>query len=99
MRKTIISCVILITAVVTGRAQFFIEGELSVRYYEYKDTYSGVSKKSNSHLTIYISPKVGYWLNDRMSVGVNATYITQMVKYKSDPSDPYLEMISGEWHP
>ena len=86
MRKIVIICSILITTAIASQAQFFTEGEFGVRYYELKETNSGVL--NNSNLTFRISPKVGYWFNDRIAVGLNVSYnpiISKRTIYMIDP--------------
>jgi hypothetical protein len=74
MKKKILFLVILCMTVVTSSAQFFIEGNLGGSYAEVKGKNEGILSSQGSSYSISIAPKVGYWLNDRMAIGLAASY-------------------------
>ena len=71
-KKFIVLTILLITTSVS-HAQLFIEGNLGVNYNTSKGT-GGENESSYSSLNFGVAPKVGYWLNDRLAVGVSIFY-------------------------
>lgn len=69
MKKIIITCILITTAVITANAQFFIEGSISLNYRD-TETLSGTNPSTSS---FSISPQVGYRLNNNIALGVSAT--------------------------
>jgi hypothetical protein len=63
-----------------SNAQFFIEGNLGVNYSSGKNESGDILTAKSSGFGITVSPKVGYWLNDRMAVGIGISYGTQNAK-------------------
>ena len=86
MKKKLIVLTILLITTSVSHAQLFIEGNLRVGYNTNKGTV-GENDESNSSLTFGVAPKVGYWLNDRMAIGVSISYNrnNQTHRYMSDP--------------
>jgi hypothetical protein len=84
MKKTFIVLTILLTAATAANAQFFIEGELGMSYYENDGKEENITTINSSSLDFTVSPKVGYWLNERISVGVSASYIRSSSKTNAD---------------
>ena len=77
MKKVFIVCIALFTAVVAGHAQFFIEGNVGVSSSEDKITVGKITHNRSSDLFFSVSPKAGYWLNERIAVGIGLSYIGQ----------------------
>jgi len=74
MKRTIIIFTVLFTTFLTCYGQFFIEGNLGVSYGINKRENAGNIENRTSELILGVSPKVGYWLNDRMAAGVCVSY-------------------------
>ena len=82
MRKIFIVFNLLLSTVFTGHAQFFIEGYLGVvSSNSISDKSEGFEKSNdNDYFRFSVSPKIGYWLNDRMAVGINVIYASQPIE-------------------
>jgi len=63
----------MVTAVITANAQFFVEGSVDFKYQKTEVTSGGVSSSFPSTFSYSISPRVGYWLNNNIAVGINPT--------------------------
>lgn len=80
MKKTIIMIVVVLTTIITANAQFFAGGSLGVGYGE-RDHYNPDYVVIND-FSFYISPKVGYKLNDNISIGTNVSLMNSITKHK-----------------
>ncbi|MDR2910224.1 MAG: hypothetical protein LBV47_02505 [Bacteroidales bacterium] len=69
-KKIIVFFIALFTFVVTGNAQVFIEGSLGLTHNKVELSGGAVSDDSHS-TTVSVSPKIGYWLNDNIAIGIN----------------------------
>ena len=88
MKKFCIVFIMLITTIVVGNAQFFIEGGFRVSYSDSKNTGSDIIYDLSS-FSFSASPKIGYWLNDRMAVGANIFYSETIINNNtSNLNDP-----------
>jgi hypothetical protein len=89
MKKAVITFIILVATVTAGNAQFFVEGGLGVSFSEGEYTQEGSMTNRTSGSTFNISPKVGYWVNDRMAVGASVFYYGSTQKTAiSGPDNP-----------
>ena len=92
MKRIFSVFIILVSTSVVGHAQFFIEGNLGVSSNFNKGT-TGDNEESRSALIFGASPKVGYWLNDRMAVGVSVSY------NRYNQTDRYMNLEQEkQWH-
>ena len=100
MRKIIVAFTFLLTTAVVGRAQFFIEGDLGITFSSHKVAYRGVQTSSHSNFIFSVSPKVGYWLNERIALGINFTYTGQPKYTNLNPSltdESNTEYRNSDW--
>ena len=73
MKKIIILCILITVTIITANAQLFMEGSVGLNYRD--------SERSASISSFSISPKVGYWLNDNIAIGINP--IVSISTYKN----------------
>jgi hypothetical protein len=98
MKKMILIYALLLATSIVCSAQFFIEGDLGASVSNHKVEYGGVESDSNSNFNLFFSPRIGYWLNDRMAIGINITY-SGAPKYSSlrvSPPEDYGLIIKTE---
>ena len=87
---------IMFLTATSGYAQFFIEGSVSANFSE-KENDGTTDKSSISYFGI--SPKAGYWLNDRWAIGAGLSYsrlaeeysYTVITEYVNERLTPMLE--------
>ena len=96
MKKIIILCILLITtAVTTANAQFFIEGNVEFKGMNGKVT--GFNSVNTN--TFSISPDIGYWLNDKVAIGINPIFFISSNK-NMNPNNVYdsdLDLKAQGW--
>jgi|GEM_PF-2038064 len=84
MKKTIIVFIIIVLTSIAVNAQFFIEGSIGLQYINGNNS-DGV--KSPSSFSINISPQAGYWLNENIAIGTNATIgISNSIERPNEPN-------------
>jgi hypothetical protein len=64
MKKIVILFITIIVATATANAQFFIEGSVGFRYADSSDT-------DYSSSSLSIAPSIGYWLNNKVAIGIS----------------------------
>ncbi|MDR2148995.1 MAG: outer membrane beta-barrel protein [Tannerella sp.] len=74
-KQSLLILVISMMTVASGYAQFFVEGSMSVNQIGYERKYA-VEEETDLGKTVSfgLSPKVGYWFNDRVAAGISASY-------------------------
>ncbi|MDR2909939.1 MAG: hypothetical protein LBV47_01025 [Bacteroidales bacterium] len=68
MKKIIILFFLITTTIATASAQVFIEGSVG---FNYSDNYLNLDYSSSS---FSISPSVGYWLNNKVAIGISPMF-------------------------
>jgi len=83
--------IMLAATTVVGNAQFFVEGSVGMDYGGAKTSLTGISNDvPSSILSFHFSPKLGYWLNDNIAIGVKGYFSGSTNKQKKvDPNNPY----------
>ena len=71
MKKLIISCAVVMTAV-CAQAQLFVGGTLGFDYTAGKTVAGSITEKGDATITIEFSPMVGFSISDNFAVGVQA---------------------------
>jgi len=82
----------ILATIVAANAQFFVEGIVGVSHY--KHGYVGSSPFST--FSISISPKTGYWLNDKIAVGTEVSFSNSVSKnntFDPDSQEPTIREI------
>ena len=93
MKKVIIVCFIMVASSITGKAQYFVAGELGFGLSNGKRSEGGVTEDSPSSTSFNFSPALGYWLNDKIAVGAGAAIgVLISSQKKTDPLNPEKEI-------
>ena len=87
---------------VAGNAHYFVEGSIGVSYNSDRYSVDGTTTKLPTYLSFNISPKVGYWLNDKIAVGTEASFfnrITKRIEYDANKPEQEIEYkeLSPGW--
>jgi outer membrane protein len=80
MKKLMITAAIVIAAMATGNAQMFIGGGLGLDFTSSKSEEGSSSEKGPKTLSFEITPKVGYYLNDKMAIGLELGFLNASTK-------------------
>jgi len=89
VKKGVVLLIILVANIVAGNAQFFVEEITEISYNSHKNSVDGVSHTGPSNFSIGIKPKVGYYLNEHIAMGVNPSFYYSVSKMMiSDPDNP-----------
>ena len=94
--KTIIIFAIFFSSAANVYSQYFIEGSLSVGYRDQKFTENNRLTENPSTSSIYVAPKVGYWLNNRIAVGVKPYFAADRSKQIIPDPDNFDREIKSE---
>ena len=73
MKRVIIICLIIVASVASVNAQYFIEGDIGVSYDKVELSGSGIpdgTHHNKPNYDAYISPQIGYWLNNKVALGI-----------------------------
>jgi len=87
MRRLIVALFALFMTVLTVNAQVFIGGGLGLNFGDGKSSLSS-SESTNSSLGFSISPQVGYYLNNDLSIGLSGSLSNRWSK-----NNPVLNKI------
>ena len=88
MKRVIVALFALLVTVITVEAQVFVGGGLGLSFSDGESS-SGSTEYSGSSFGFSISPQVGYYLTDDLSVGVSGYLASNWSKNKRiDPNDP-----------
>ena len=87
MKKVIIALAVLIAAVFTSNAQVFIGGGVGMDLSGGKYKSGSNSTDKPTVLSVEVTPKVGFFLNDDFAVGLQAGIISETRKWNSGSQD------------
>jgi len=94
--KTIITLIMLIVAVATSNAQYFVEWSIGMSYNDALVSEGNIvqNKKMSYDIHYAVSPLVGYQLNDNIAIGTKAAFFTKISNRKiyEDENDPESEI-------
>jgi hypothetical protein len=108
MKKSLIILILIASATAVSNAQFFAEGNFGMGYSSQSgDVYDApfVTVNSSSSLSIHVSPKAGYWMNEHVAAGVGiaySIYTSKPTRFETnDPDYPVREAVyknkTPEW--
>jgi len=93
MKRLITSIITLAVTAVYVSAQFFVEGSMNVSYYSYKSSFNGNTSPSSPTLSFGLSPRAGFWLNDKIAAGAEIFFDMSTRKFRTiDPDNPEQEI-------
>ena len=101
MKKVIVAIFALLVTVLTVDGQVFVGGGLGLNFSDGQSS-SGNTESSGSGFGFSISPQIGYYLNDGLSVGVSGYFSNSWSKntitYPDDPTnDREYKYSSDRW--
>lgn len=99
MKSVIIVIFILAESIVAINAQIFVEGGLGVAFGSTKYSNDGVTRSNTSNLFFSISPKVGYWLNDHIALGIAASFNQNISKRTENDTNTEQEIEYTQFLP
>ena len=89
----------LIATIAAGKAQFFVEGSVDLGYSS-SEYMSDEIKQNPSFFSYSFSPKLGYCLNEKISMGVDVSINTQIRKGTISNPDNYSQLVEyTNWLP
>ena len=94
MKKLIITFAVLIAVVFTSNAQVFVGGGLGVDYMGGKYSYGGTSVDLPTGFAFNLTPKVGFYLNDDLAIGLEVGFLNGTLKEKGSGSSSQDEKFS-----
>ena len=94
MRKVIISSVVLCMTALSINAQVFVGGNLGVNYGGGKATFGSQSEDLPSTFSFSLVPKVGFYVNDDIAIGVQAGIMSSSTTQTFNGTD-YAESLFG----
>ena len=87
MKRVIVAVFALLVTILTVNAQVFVGGGLGTNFGFAKNS-SGIVDYSGIHYGLSISPQVGYYLNDDLSIGLSGSVGRNGSNYKTVSTDP-----------
>ena len=100
MKKIIIALFTLSLTALTVNAQTFVGGGMGLNYGSGQNSNDSGYEYSSSSFGFNITPMVGYFLNDNMSIGVQVSLGNSWSKYKAtypDANNSEQKQIQSRW--
>ena len=95
MKRVIVLVTVILVAVMTSNAQYFVSGSVGMDFTSGKSKIGNTSTDHPSTFLFNISPSLGYYLNDKFAIGVEAGIERLAENYKNSSKQKYFATTWG----